>query len=92
MNAATRAATRLALARGHHVLGYVPGRTTNINESLSLNEMRTLPAWPFTRYSIQNGFKGLLNGEVAPLSWADVDEWGGKGGSRIGTLRQTVTN
>ena len=38
------------------------------------------------RHSIENGFKGLINGEVKELSWMDVDDWAAKGGSKLGTL------
>ena len=34
---------------------------------------------------IENGFKGLINGEVTPLSWMDVDGWASKGGSKLGS-------
>ena len=35
-------------------------------------------------HSIENGFKGLMNGEVKELSWMDVDDWAAKGGSKLG--------
>jgi len=54
MNAATRAAVRLCLNRGHTPVG------------------------------IFNGFSGLVNGEVKPLTWQEVSGWTTIGGSKLG--------
>ncbi|EEB05588.1 6-phosphofructokinase [Schizosaccharomyces japonicus yFS275] len=60
MNAATRAAVRYCLNRGH------------------------------TPLAIDNGFSGFLRHDsIHELSWLDVDEWCIRGGSEIGTNRDT---
>jgi 6-phosphofructokinase 1 len=58
MNTAARAATRLAIDRGHTVLG------------------------------INNGFRGLITGDIEELNWMSVDGWAPAGGSELGTNRQ----
>lgn len=40
-----------------------------------------------TPLAIHNGFKGLLDDHVAPLSWLEVDNWMTRGGSELGTNR-----
>jgi 6-phosphofructokinase 1 len=40
-----------------------------------------------TPVAIFNGFRGLIDGDVRPLNWLDVDGWAVKGGSEIGTNR-----
>lgn len=57
MNAATRAAVRYCVGRGH------------------------------TPLAVHNGFKGLLDDNVAELSWLRVDSWMARGGSELGTNR-----
>ena len=36
---------------------------------------------------IHNGIDGLMNGEVAPISWSDVTGWVSEGGALLGTRR-----
>ncbi|KAG8842426.1 6-phosphofructokinase, alpha subunit [Serendipita sp. 411] len=40
-----------------------------------------------TPLAIQNGFKGLLDDSIFPLSWLRVDSWMTRGGSELGTNR-----
>jgi 6-phosphofructokinase 1 len=40
-----------------------------------------------TPLAIFNGFKGLLEDHVQPLSWLEVDNWTTRGGSELGTNR-----
>lgn len=40
-----------------------------------------------TPVAIYNGFVGLLEGNVAELSWLRVDQWTTRGGSELGTNR-----
>ncbi|BGP01179.1 6-phosphofructokinase, alpha subunit [Rhodotorula toruloides] len=40
-----------------------------------------------TPVAIYNGFAGLLEGNVAELTWLRVDQWGTRGGSELGTNR-----
>ena len=42
-----------------------------------------------TALAIQNGFKGLLDDAIFPLSWLKVDSWMTRGGSELGTNRTT---
>lgn len=42
-----------------------------------------------TPLAVQNGFKGLLDDAVFPLSWLKVDSWMTRGGSELGTNRAT---
>ncbi|KZW02846.1 6-phosphofructokinase [Exidia glandulosa HHB12029] len=40
-----------------------------------------------TPLAVYNGFKGLLDDNVQPLSWLRVDSWMARGGSELGTNR-----
>lgn len=40
-----------------------------------------------TPYAIHNGFEGLIEGNLTPLSWLEVEDWHNRGGSTIGTNR-----
>ena len=40
-----------------------------------------------TVLGIRDGFDGLLEDKVKAISWQDVSDWGGVGGSKIGTKR-----
>lgn len=40
-----------------------------------------------TPVAIYNGFVGLLEGNVAELTWLRVDQWGTRGGSELGSNR-----
>jgi 6-phosphofructokinase 1 len=57
MNTAVRAAVRLAIDKGHTVLG------------------------------VQNGFRGLADGDIRELDWMNVTGWTGLGGAELGTSR-----
>uniref|UniRef100_A0A8C7Q737 6-phosphofructokinase n=1 Tax=Oncorhynchus mykiss TaxID=8022 RepID=A0A8C7Q737_ONCMY len=37
--------------------------------------------------AIHDGFDGLANGQIEPITWAQVGGWTGKGGSNLGTKR-----
>ncbi|XP_064822354.1 phosphofructokinase, muscle b [Oncorhynchus masou masou] len=37
--------------------------------------------------AIHDGFDGLANGQIVPITWAQVGGWTGKGGSNLGTKR-----
>jgi len=41
---------------------------------------------------IQNGFPGLIEGDLRELSWMDVSGWVGQGGAEIGTNRTVPTD
>uniref|UniRef100_A0A673YIS8 Phosphofructokinase, muscle b n=1 Tax=Salmo trutta TaxID=8032 RepID=A0A673YIS8_SALTR len=38
--------------------------------------------------AVHDGFDGLSNGQIQPITWAEVGGWTGKGGSNLGTKRQ----
>jgi 6-phosphofructokinase 1 len=38
--------------------------------------------------AVQNGFEGLINGELAEYGWMDVHGWGSMGGSQLGVSRK----
>ena len=40
-----------------------------------------------TPLAVYNGFKGLLDDNVVPLTWLGVDNWMARGGSELGTNR-----
>lgn len=58
MNTAVRAAVRLAVDKGHILLG------------------------------VQNGFRGLIQGDIRPLDWMSVNGWAARGGAELGTNRK----
>uniref|UniRef100_A0A4W5MDK2 Phosphofructokinase, muscle b n=1 Tax=Hucho hucho TaxID=62062 RepID=A0A4W5MDK2_9TELE len=39
--------------------------------------------------AVYDGFDGLANGQIEPITWAQVGGWTGKGGSNLGTKRYT---
>ncbi|EJD49031.1 6-phosphofructokinase [Auricularia subglabra TFB-10046 SS5] len=49
--------------------------------------VRYCAAHGHTALAVYNGFKGLLNDNVHPLSWLRVDSWMARGGSELGTNR-----
>jgi 6-phosphofructokinase 1 len=58
MNTAVRAAVRLALDKGHTMLG------------------------------VQNGFQGLIDGQIDQMDWTSVSGWAAMGGAELGTNRK----
>ncbi|PWN31723.1 6-phosphofructokinase [Meira miltonrushii] len=40
-----------------------------------------------TPLAVHNGFDGLVDGQIAPLSWIQVDNWAVRSGSELGTNR-----
>ncbi len=41
-------------------------------------------------YGVNNGFKGLTEGDIQPMSWMDVEDWASEGGSFLGTNRMMI--
>ncbi len=41
-------------------------------------------------YGVQNGFKGLVEGDFRPMDWMEVEDWASEGGSFLGTNRMLV--
>jgi len=41
-------------------------------------------------YGVNNGFKGLTEGDIRPMSWMEVEDWASEGGSFLGTNRLLI--
>ncbi len=41
-------------------------------------------------YGVNNGFKGLAEGDITPMTWMEVEEWASEGGSFLGTNRMMI--
>ncbi|NPA36854.1 MAG: 6-phosphofructokinase [Chlorobi bacterium] len=41
-------------------------------------------------YGVKNGFKGLAEGDIVPVSWMEVEDWASEGGSFLGTNRMLI--
>ncbi len=39
---------------------------------------------------VNNGFKGLTEGDIKPMSWMEVEDWASEGGSFLGTNRMMI--
>jgi 6-phosphofructokinase 1 len=44
-----------------------------------------------TMYGVENGFEGLIQGDIHPMNWMSVDGWAPRGGSELGTNRRNPT-
>ncbi len=69
-----------------HAGGLAPGMNTAARAAVRLGISRG-----HTMLGVRNGFVGLRDGEVAPLTWRDVEGWTADGGSELGTRRQIPT-
>lgn len=38
-------------------------------------------------FVVNNGFAGLIAGDIRPVTWMDVESWSNEGGSKLGTNR-----
>ncbi len=41
-------------------------------------------------FGVNNGFKGLTEGDIQPMSWMEVEDWASEGGSFLGTNRMMI--
>jgi 6-phosphofructokinase 1 len=41
-------------------------------------------------FGVNNGFKGLTEGDIQPMTWMDVEDWASEGGSFLGTNRLLI--
>jgi len=82
VNSALRTAVRLAISRGHTVLGC--GLCISWPHACGFRSQTTSSIWSRPGTSIHNGFDGLLAGQITELDWMSVQEWASKGGSRLG--------
>jgi 6-phosphofructokinase 1 len=44
-----------------------------------------------TMYGVENGFEGLIKGDLHEMNWMSVDGWAPRGGSELGTNRRCPT-
>uniref|UniRef100_A0A6Q2XSD0 ATP-dependent 6-phosphofructokinase n=1 Tax=Esox lucius TaxID=8010 RepID=A0A6Q2XSD0_ESOLU len=42
--------------------------------------------------AVYDGFDGLVNGQIEPITWSQVSGWTGQGGSNLGTKRTLLFN
>jgi 6-phosphofructokinase 1 len=66
-----------------HAGGLAPGMNTAARAAVRLGIDAGLQM-----VGVYGSFKGLLDGEVWPLSWGDVEGWVGDGGAELGTRRE----
>ncbi|WP_241698422.1 6-phosphofructokinase [Flaviflexus huanghaiensis] len=78
-NNSTGGRRRIAIV---HVGGLAPGMNVAARAAVRFGIDRG-----YDMVGIQNGLPGLVNGELIPLSWSDVDSWSGLGGAELGTRR-----
>ena len=76
-------AKRIAIV---HAGGLAPGMNTAARVAVRLGITRG-----FTMVGIRNGFTGLQHGQLAELSWDDVEGWSGSGGAELGLRRVVPT-
>ncbi|MDR0990671.1 MAG: 6-phosphofructokinase [Propionibacteriaceae bacterium] len=65
-----------------HSGGLAPGMNTAAKAVVRLGIARD-----FDMIGLEDGFPGLIDGRVRPLSWRDVDGWDQEGGATLGTRR-----
>lgn len=66
-----------------HVGGLAPGMNSAVRAAVRLGIDRG-----YEMVGIKGGLPGLVEGDVVPLSWSDVDSWSGLGGAQLGTRRR----
>lgn len=77
--------TRLRLAVIHSG-GLAPGMNTAACAAIRLGIDKG-----HTMLGIQNGFQGLINGDIREMSWTSVAGWIASGGAELGTNRKEPT-
>ena len=66
-----------------HAGGLAPGMNTAARAAVRLGTDAGLEM-----VGVYGSFKGLLDGDIRPLSWGDVEGWVGDGGAELGTRRE----
>ena len=69
-----------------HAGGLAPGMNTAARAAVRLGIDAGLEM-----VGVYGSFKGLLDGDIRPLSWGDADGWVGDGGAELGTRREVPT-
>ncbi|MEI2766312.1 MAG: 6-phosphofructokinase [Dermatophilaceae bacterium] len=70
-----------------NVGGLAPGMNTAAWAAVRLGLARG-----HTVLGVRGSFRGLLDGQVQPLSWGDVEGWQSTGGAELGTSRSVPTD
>lgn len=66
-----------------HSGGLAPGMNTAVRVAVRLGIDRG-----HTMLAVQNGFQGLIDGEIQEIGWMDISGWVSKGGAELGTNRK----
>lgn len=66
-----------------HVGGLAPGMNMASRAAVRFGLQRGLEV-----LGIQGSFQGLIDGNIKPLAWEDVEGWGYRGGAELGTKRE----
>lgn len=66
-----------------HVGGLAPGMNSAVRAAVRMGIDRG-----YEMVGIKGGLPGLVNGDIMPLSWSEVDSWSGMGGAVLGTRRR----
>lgn len=74
-----RKAKRVAIM---HVGGLAPGMNMASRAAVRFGLQRGLEV-----LGVQGSFQGLIDGDIKPLAWQDVEGWGYAGGAELGTRR-----
>lgn len=69
-----------------HAGGLAPGMNSAARAAVRMGIEAGWSMW-----GVQDGFAGLIEGDLRELSWADVDSWVGEGGAELGTRRAIPT-
>ncbi|MBW3084919.1 ATP-dependent 6-phosphofructokinase [Austwickia sp. TVS 96-490-7B] len=69
-----------------HAGGLAPGMNTAARAAVRLGLDAGLEM-----LGVYGSFKGLLDGDIRPLSWGDAEGWVGDGGAELGTRRNVPT-
>ncbi len=70
-----------------HAGGPAPGMNTAVRVAVRLG-MDQGHSW----LGVRNGFQGLAEGDIYPLSWMSVHGWVSRGGAELGTSRKSLTD
>ncbi|MGV1004374.1 MAG: 6-phosphofructokinase [Candidatus Nanopelagicales bacterium] len=76
---AGRQGTRIAIL---HAGGLAPGMNPAVRAAVRFGNSRG-----HDMLAVRGSFQGLIDGNVAPISWGDVEGWVGIGGAELGTSR-----
>lgn len=70
-----------------HAGGPAPGMNTAVRVAVRLGIDQG-----HTMLGVQNGFQGLINGDIREMDWMSVHGWVARGGAELGTSRKVPSN